>query len=104
MNRHERREAARKSRQSSARQNSARTSLPGSIPAAAATSPAPGATPDELCAAGLGHVHAGRRLDAQVCCQQALALDAGHADSLHLMGLLAFNSQDYDHALEWIAR
>jgi tetratricopeptide (TPR) repeat protein len=31
-------------------------------------------------------------------------LDAGHADSLHLMGLLAFDSQNYDHALEWIAR
>src|ERR1700761_4066132 len=100
MNRHERREAARQSRKEAGRRDSSRDPSPPAIPAAAA----PILTPAELCAAGLGHLHAGRRLDAQVCCQQALALDPGHADSLHLMGLLAFDSQNYDHALEWIAR
>ena len=74
--------------------------------AAAPTTPAsPGITPAELSAAGLaatglGHLRAERYLEAQVCCQQALALDPGHADSLHLMGLLSIQSQQYDHAIE----
>jgi len=78
--------------------------------AAAPTTPAsPGITPAELSAAGLaatglGHLRAERYLEAQVCCQQALALDPGHADSLHLMGLLSIQSQQYDHAIEWISR
>lgn len=53
---------------------------------------------------GLGHMQAGRRLDAQLCCQQALALDPNHADALHLMGLLSLDAGQYDHALEWISR
>ncbi len=47
---------------------------------------------------------AGRFLDAQLCCRQALAIDADHADSLHLMGLLSFQTEQYDHAAEWIGR
>jgi tetratricopeptide (TPR) repeat protein len=54
--------------------------------------------------AGLAGMLAGRSLDAQICCQQALAVDANHADSLHLMGLLCLQAQQYDHAVEWIAR
>lgn len=46
----------------------------------------------------------GRFLEAQQCCRQALAIDAGHADTLHLMGLLAFQAEQYDHAVEWMAR
>ncbi len=61
-------------------------------------------TPAALHRAGLGHRHAGRPLDAQLCCQQALATDAGHADSLHLMGLLSFDAGQSDHAVQWIAR
>ncbi|MEI9925501.1 MAG: tetratricopeptide repeat protein [Bradyrhizobium sp.] len=49
-------------------------------------------------------MRAERYLDAQICCQQALAIDSSHADSLHLMGLLSFQAQQYDHAVEWIAR
>jgi tetratricopeptide (TPR) repeat protein len=64
----------------------------------------PAATPDALHEAGLGHMRAGRTLDAQICCQQALAIDASHAESLHLMGLLSAQAQDYDHAAEWISR
>jgi tetratricopeptide (TPR) repeat protein len=61
-------------------------------------------TPSQLCEASLGHRQAGRRLDAQICCEQALALDSYHAGSLHLMGLLASDAEQYDHALEWIVR
>src|SRR5487761_2066596 len=54
--------------------------------------------------AGLSQMQAGRDLDAQLCCRQALALDPNHADSLHLMGLLSLDARQYDHALEWIFR
>lgn len=66
---------------------------------------APGAgTVGGLYEVGLGHMQAGRHLDAQLCCQQALALDPNHADTLHLMGLLSLHARQYDHALEWISR
>ena len=66
---------------------------------------APGAgTVGRLYEVGLGHMQAGRHLDAQLCCQQALALDPNHADTLHLMGVLSLHARQYDHALEWISR
>jgi len=49
-------------------------------------------------------MRAGRYLDAQVCCQQALDADSSHADSLHLMGLLSLHTKQYDAAVEWLAR
>jgi tetratricopeptide (TPR) repeat protein len=61
-------------------------------------------TPAALYEAGLRHLQAGRDLDAQLCCQQALAIDAHHADSLYLMGLLCLRARQYDHAMEWLAR
>ncbi|WP_346347439.1 tetratricopeptide repeat-containing glycosyltransferase family protein [Bradyrhizobium sp. dw_411] len=61
-------------------------------------------TPAALCEAGLNHIRAGRYLDAQTCCQQALAIDSNHADTLYLMGLLSFQAKQYDLAVEWIAR
>jgi tetratricopeptide (TPR) repeat protein len=61
-------------------------------------------TPATLYAAGLEHFCTGRHLDAQICCQQALTIDAEHADTLHLMGLLSLHARQYDHALEWISR
>ena len=60
--------------------------------------------PAALYQSGLAHLQAGRPLDAQICCQQALAADSGHADSLHLMGLLSRQAQQYDLAVEWMAR
>src|SRR4029077_3370174 len=54
--------------------------------------------------AGLAHMQADRYLDAQLCCQQALAADPNHADTLHLIGLLSLHAKQYDHAVEWIAR
>jgi tetratricopeptide (TPR) repeat protein len=84
MNRQERRAAARKSR-----------SNPDS-------SAAP--TPAALYASGLAHLRSSRLMDAQVCCQQALAIDPVHADSFFLMGLLAVEAGNYDHAVSWFAR
>ena len=84
MSRRERRAAGQKSRAS---------------PAAAGAS-----TPAALYQAGLRHRQAGKPLDAQLCCQQALALDPNHADTLHLLGLLSFDAGQYDHALEWLTR
>jgi tetratricopeptide (TPR) repeat protein len=54
--------------------------------------------------AGLGHMRAGRYLDAQICGQQALALDSDHADTLHLVGLLSLHAKQPDQAVEWISR
>jgi tetratricopeptide (TPR) repeat protein len=49
-------------------------------------------------------MQAGRHLDAQSCCQQALALDARHADTLQLMGLICLQAKQYDAAIAWIGR
>jgi tetratricopeptide (TPR) repeat protein len=62
------------------------------------------ATPAALREPGLGLMRAERYLEAQMCCQQALALDPDHAGAQHLMGLLSIQSQQYDHAIEWISR
>jgi tetratricopeptide (TPR) repeat protein/ADP-heptose:LPS heptosyltransferase len=61
-------------------------------------------TPAALHELGLRQMQAGRHLDAQLSCEQALAIDPHHADSLHLMGLLLLQASYYDHAIEWIAR
>jgi tetratricopeptide (TPR) repeat protein len=63
-----------------------------------------GSSTASLYEAGLAHMMAGRFLDAQVCCQQALAADPNHADALHLMGLLCCRAQQFDHAIAWIER
>ncbi|WP_426613190.1 tetratricopeptide repeat protein [Bradyrhizobium sp. McL0616] len=61
-------------------------------------------TPATFCEAGFAHFRDGRHLDARVCCQQALAIDAEHTDAQHLMGLLFLQAKQYDDALEWIVR
>ena len=83
MNRHERRAAGKKQRTASG---------------AGARSPA------ALCELGHRHLQAGRNLDAQICCQEALAIDSGLADALHLMGLLSLRAEQADHAIEWFNR
>jgi tetratricopeptide (TPR) repeat protein len=92
MNRRERRAASKKSDKNSG--ENSETARKASMPGAPAT----------LCEAGLDHFRAGRHLDAQLCCQQALELNPDHGDSLHLMGLLSLHARQYDHALEWISR
>jgi tetratricopeptide (TPR) repeat protein len=62
------------------------------------------ASPAALYEAGLRHLRAEQYLDAQICCQQALATDSNHADSLNLMGMLSLQAKQYDHAVEWVAR
>jgi tetratricopeptide (TPR) repeat protein len=57
-----------------------------------------------LCELGHRHLEAGCILDAQMCCQQALAADATCAEAMHLMGLLSLHANQADHAIEWFAR
>jgi tetratricopeptide (TPR) repeat protein len=84
MNRRERRATSPKSEQASNRSGAA--------------------TPAALVEAGRRHLQAGRHLDAQLCCQQAIAADPDHTNSLHLMGLLSLQAKHYDLAIEWAAR
>lgn len=58
----------------------------------------------QLYQAGVDHLRAGRHLDVQLCCEQVLARDPGHADALHLMGLLCVHTRELDHAVEWLSR
>jgi tetratricopeptide (TPR) repeat protein len=61
-------------------------------------------TPTAQCEAGHRHLQAGQTFEAQLCCERLLAADPNHAGSLHLMGLIALQSRQYDHALQWTAR
>jgi tetratricopeptide (TPR) repeat protein len=61
-------------------------------------------TPAALCEAALRHLRAEQYLDAQLCCERALAVDSDHADTLHLMGLLSVHAAQTDLAVEWFAR
>jgi tetratricopeptide (TPR) repeat protein len=63
-----------------------------------------GDAPGVLFETGLRHFRAGRHLDAQLCCRQALEANPDHADTLHLMGQISLHSRQYDHATEWIIR
>ena len=61
-------------------------------------------SPAALYEAGLHHLGGGRLLDAQVCCEQALAADPNHADSLYLMGIVALRMGQHDHAVAWLSQ
>jgi Flp pilus assembly protein TadD/ADP-heptose:LPS heptosyltransferase len=61
-------------------------------------------TPAALCQSGYRLRAEGRPLDAAQCCRQALAIDADDAAALDLMGLLAFDAGELDHAVQWIAQ
>jgi tetratricopeptide (TPR) repeat protein len=60
--------------------------------------------PAVLYEAGLRHLRAGAHLDAQLCCEQALAMDPHDADTMHLMGLITLHANRHDLAVEWISR
>jgi tetratricopeptide (TPR) repeat protein len=60
-------------------------------------------TPAAWFEAGLRLLQAGQIAQAEQCGRSALALDQGHADSLHLMGMLCVAAQQYDLAIEWFA-
>jgi tetratricopeptide (TPR) repeat protein len=61
-------------------------------------------TPVAFVEAGLRLLKAGQLAEAEKCGQRALAIDVGHADSLHLMGLLCCASKRNDPAIEWFAQ
>jgi len=61
-------------------------------------------TPVAFFEAGLRLLRAGQIDQAEQCGRQALALDQGHADSLHLMGLLCAAAGQYDLAIDWFAQ
>jgi tetratricopeptide (TPR) repeat protein len=60
-------------------------------------------TPAAWFEAGLRMLQAGQIAEAEQCGRQALTLDQGHADSLHLMGMLCVAAKQYDLAIEWFA-
>jgi tetratricopeptide (TPR) repeat protein len=60
-------------------------------------------TPAAWFESGLRLMQAGQFAQAEHCGRSALALDQGHADSLHLMGMLCVASKQYDLAIEWFA-
>jgi tetratricopeptide (TPR) repeat protein len=84
MNRHQRRASAKQSGKSA---NALRSN-----------------TPAAFFEAGLRLLKAGQLAEAEKCGRQALSLDASHADSLHLMGLLCFAAKHHDLAIEWFAQ
>jgi tetratricopeptide (TPR) repeat protein/2-polyprenyl-3-methyl-5-hydroxy-6-metoxy-1,4-benzoquinol methylase len=47
---------------------------------------------------------AGRLADAEKLCRQVLAADPNHADGLHLLGLIAYQTRHYDAAIDLIGR
>jgi protein O-GlcNAc transferase len=52
--------------------------------------------------AGLRHHQAGQYAEAGRCYRQALAMDAGQADALHLLGVIAHQTGDDNTAVEMI--
>jgi len=58
----------------------------------------------ELYQAALAHLRAGRYHDAEFCCQRVLTRDGEHADTLHLLGILALRAEQYDRAVDFISR
>ena len=65
---------------------------------------APALTPAARCEAGHRYLQSGQPLEAQLCCESLLTADPNHAGALHLMGLIALQNKQPDHALQWIAR
>jgi tetratricopeptide (TPR) repeat protein len=83
------------------RRNSGKPAAKGAVESANALH---GNTPATYFKAGLRLLQAGQWAEAEKCGQSALAIDAGHADSLHLMGLLCVASKQFDLAIEWFAQ
>jgi tetratricopeptide (TPR) repeat protein len=92
MNRKQRRAAAKFGRSSN--------NPPSEISAATAA----GSAATELLEAGLGHQQAGRLPQAEACYRQILAVQPGHADALHLLGVVAYQVGRHDVAVELIGQ
>jgi tetratricopeptide (TPR) repeat protein len=52
----------------------------------------------------IAEMRAGRYLDAQMRCRQALASSPEDPEILHLTALVCFNAKQFDHAVEWASR
>jgi tetratricopeptide (TPR) repeat protein len=61
-------------------------------------------TPAACFEAALRLLKAGHMAEAEQCGRQALAIDSGHADSLHLMGLLCIVAKQDHLAIDWFAQ
>ena len=57
-----------------------------------------------LLAEGLGHHQAGRIAQAEELYRKILTMDARHADSLHLLGMIAFHAGQHESAVERIRK
>jgi tetratricopeptide (TPR) repeat protein len=57
-----------------------------------------------LLAEGLGHHQAGRIVQAEELYRKILTMDARHADSLHLLGMIAFQAGEHASAVERIRK
>jgi tetratricopeptide (TPR) repeat protein len=57
-----------------------------------------------LLAEGLGHHQAGRVAQAEALYRKILTMDARHADSLHLLGMIAFQAGQHESAVERIRK
>jgi tetratricopeptide (TPR) repeat protein len=57
-----------------------------------------------LLAQALGHHRAGRLIDAEPIYRQILALDPRHADSLHLLGMIAYQAGRHQIAVEMMGK
>ncbi len=61
-------------------------------------------TGSNLFAAAVEYFRAGQLADAERRCREALAVDPNHADSLHLLGMIAFQVGRHDAAIELLGR
>jgi protein O-GlcNAc transferase len=59
---------------------------------------------DQLVDAGFAHHEAGRLDQAEALYREVLARDAEHAEALHLLGLVAFQQEKFQSAIELIER
>jgi protein O-GlcNAc transferase len=57
---------------------------------------------DDLLATGRKHHQAGRLAEAEACYRRVPAGQSGHADALHLLGVIAQQRGRHDLAVEWI--
>ena len=64
----------------------------------------PQMTLDQAFQLALGHQAAGRLAEAEALYRQILAVQPNHADSLHLLGVIAGQRDDNATAVQWIGR
>jgi tetratricopeptide (TPR) repeat protein len=73
-------------------------------PSVETSAPSGAQSPAACFEAGLRLLKAGQMAETEQCGRQALSIDSGHADSLHLMGLLCVVARQDDLAIDWFAQ